>query len=365
MKIFITLISALILTVNVNSQNLLNGPDDIVFDAKHNRYLIGNWAGNMIVSVDSNGNQTVFKTNLPYCHGLELFGDTLYAASADKIYGININNAQTIKNITVPVSARLGHITLDTLNNILYVSDWNIKKIFKININTNTPSVLVNSGIETPVGVLFDPNYNRIILLTFEANTPVKAVDLTSGQITNITSAGYNYLDAIARDKYGCIYISSFMQGLVYRFDSVFSAPPEIISSGHSGPSGFGYNVLDHILGVTNYNSNSYSLVTLPVISVKNISNKTESFILLQNYPNPFNPVTKIKFTLPSNGETQYVRLVIHDALGREVATLVNKPLKPGTYEIEWNASNFASGIYFYKLVTDKHISTGKMCLVK
>jgi hypothetical protein len=365
MKSFILIFSALVLTVNIHSQNLLNGPDDIVFDAKYNRYLIGNWAGNMIVSVDSNGNQTVFKTNLPYCHGMELFGDTLYAASADNILGININNAQIIKTIPVPGSSRLGHITLDTLNNILYASDWNIKKIYKVNINTRIPIVLVNSGIETPVGVMFDPNFNRIILLIFEANTQIKAVNPSSGQVTNITSAGYDHLDAIARDKYGCIYISSFTQGLVYRFDSTFSALPEIISTGHNGPSGFGYNSRGNILGVTNYNTNSYNLITLPVISVKNISNKAEIFVLFQNYPNPFNPVTKIKFSLPSIGNVQYVRLIIYDALGREAATLVNKRLKPGTYEVEWDASNYASGVYFYKLIMDRRVSTRKLCLTK
>jgi DNA-binding beta-propeller fold protein YncE len=262
----------------------------------------------------------------------------------------------------VPGSSRLGHITLDTISNILYVSDWNIKKIFKININTNTPSVLVNSGIETPVGVLFDPNYNRIILLTFDANTPVKAVNPSNGQVTNITGAGYNYLDAIARDKYGCVYVSSFTQGVVYRFDSVFSAPPEIISSGHNGPSGFGYNALDHILGVTNYNSNSYSLVTLPVISVKNISNKTGNFILLQNYPNPFNNSTILRFEL---SKASNVKLVIYDIRGKEAGVLLNGKLDPGIYETVWQAVNYSSGIYFYKLVTDKHVSTGKMCLTK
>jgi hypothetical protein len=367
MRIFIISILALFSVINIKSQNLLNGPDDIVFDAKYNRYLIGNWAGNIIVALDSNGNQTVFKTNLPYCHGMELYGDTLYTASADKIFGININDAQIIKNITVPGSARLGHITLDTLNNILYVSDWNVKKIFKVNINTNTPGVLVNSGIETPGGVLFDYNYNRIILLTFEANTPIKAVNPSSGQVTNITSAGYDHLDAIAKDKYGYIYVSSFTQGLVYRFDSVFSASPELISSGHNGPSGFGYNSRDHILGVTNYNTNSYSLITLPVISVKNISGNAESFVLFQNYPNPFNPSTKIKFSVPPSKEARgmIARLCIYDILGREVALLVYKRLNPGTYEVEWNASGFASGVYFYKLVTDKYVSIKKMCLLK
>ncbi len=90
-------------------------------------------------------------------------------------------------------------------------------------------------------------------------------------------------------------------------------------------------------------------------------------FSLSQNYPNPFNPQTKIKFDIPSNvkGQTSNVKLIIYDLLGREVTTLVNEELKPGTYEADWDASNFSSGVYFYKLVAGDFIETKKMVLMK
>jgi DNA-binding beta-propeller fold protein YncE len=297
---------------------------------------------------------------------MELFGDTLYAASADRIYGININNAQIIKNITVSGSTRLGHITIDTLTNILYVSDWSSVRIFKVNLNTSASSILVSTGIVTPVGVLFDENNNRIILLTFAVGTPIKAINPVNGQISNITSSIYDYLDAIARDKYGCVYVSSFFQGQVHRFDSAFTSPPVLISTGHNGPSGLGYNRRDHLLGVTNYDSNSISLITLPVISIKNLNEVAARFELYQNYPNPFNPVTIIKYELPSApGGTNYVKLSVYDILGREAAVLVNGKLKPGTYEIEWDGTNYTSGVYFYRFITNKYVETKKMILVK
>ncbi len=64
-----------------------------------------------------------------------------------------------------------------------------------------------------------------------------------------------------------------------------------------------------------------------------------------QNYPNPFNPSTKIKYTL--NGDSK-VKLTIYNSVGQQIATLVDEQLSAGNYEIEWNAENFASGIYFY-----------------
>ena len=91
------------------------------------------------------------------------------------------------------------------------------------------------------------------------------------------------------------------------------------------------------------------------------------SYMLYQNYPNPFNPVTKIKFSIPpyEEGKGDDVRLVIYDMLGREVATLVNEQLKPGSYEIDWDASIYSSGIYFYKLSAEDFSEVKKMILLK
>jgi hypothetical protein len=103
------------------------------------------------------------------------------------------------------------------------------------------------------------------------------------------------------------------------------------------------------------------------VDNIKNLSsNIPENFNLFQNYPNPFNPSTKIKFDIPpSKGARGMTELIIYDALGREAATLVNEQLQSGTYEVEWNGSNYPSGVYFYKLTTADYSETRKMVLVK
>ncbi|NOS85050.1 MAG: T9SS type A sorting domain-containing protein [Ignavibacteria bacterium] len=85
-------------------------------------------------------------------------------------------------------------------------------------------------------------------------------------------------------------------------------------------------------------------------------------YFLNQNYPNPFNPVTNIKFGIPESGN---VRLAVYDILGREVTTLINEHKNPGTYEVKFDASQLASGIYFYSLQTDRVTETKRMLLVK
>jgi hypothetical protein len=86
------------------------------------------------------------------------------------------------------------------------------------------------------------------------------------------------------------------------------------------------------------------------------------NFKLEQNYPNPFNPSTKIQFTLEKAGMT---KLTIYDILGRELTTLVNERKDAGTYEVTFNATNYASGVYYYKLKSDNIVQTKKMMLLK
>jgi peptidoglycan/xylan/chitin deacetylase (PgdA/CDA1 family) len=118
------------------------------------------------------------------------------------------------------------------------------------------------------------------------------------------------------------------------------------------------------IIRLTNFNPNY----------VAEEDNKPEGFVLYQNYPNPFNPSTKIKFRTAKGGN---VTLKVYDILGNEVATLVNKELPAGEYEVEFNSHSnlirnlpsgwqgLSSGLYIYKLQTASFIETKKMILLK
>jgi len=118
------------------------------------------------------------------------------------------------------------------------------------------------------------------------------------------------------------------------------------------------------------YNQNSFGgqsdvfiLKFNSTVDIKKISNEIPSkHSLKQNYPNPFNPKTKIKMEIAKIGE---VKLVVYDLIGREVERLVNENLKPGTYEVEFDGSKYASGVYFYKLMSNDFSEVKKMLLIK
>ena len=96
-------------------------------------------------------------------------------------------------------------------------------------------------------------------------------------------------------------------------------------------------------------------------ISYQGVSVITD-YALSQNYPNPFNPTTMINYQIPENGE---VTLKVYDILGQEVATLVNGFKAKGRYTVEFNGSNLASGIYFYKLSSGDFNAVRKLIIMK
>jgi hypothetical protein len=120
-------------------------------------------------------------------------------------------------------------------------------------------------------------------------------------------------------------------------------------------------------------NQEIYTAKVQNMISVENISSGIpRSFKLYQNYPNPFNPSTKIKFDLPSSVDQYYyhVKLEVYDVLGKRVAVLLDKQLRSGSYEFEWDSEALpnlllTSGIYFYRLSAGEYISTRKMIIIK
>lgn len=98
-------------------------------------------------------------------------------------------------------------------------------------------------------------------------------------------------------------------------------------------------------------------------VFVSNISTQVpESYSLSQNYPNPFNPSTNIKFEIPKSSD---VKIAVYDLSGKEIETIVNEHLQPGTYQAVWDASKYSSGVYFYSLISGDFKNTKKMVLIK
>ncbi len=176
---------------------------------------------------------------------------------------------------------------------------------------------------------------------------------------TNLHMVWYDQRDG----NYEIYYKNSSNYGVTWGTDtrisnnSFVSAQPFVAASGPS------VNVIWDDNRDGNYEIYYIGDPTGNTIGIQQIStNIPARFSLSQNYPNPFNPNSKIKFQIAKLSNT---KLVIFDIRGREVSTLVNENLNPGTYEVDFDGSKFSSGVYFYKITAGDFIQTKKMTLVK
>ncbi|HPN39499.1 MAG TPA: T9SS type A sorting domain-containing protein, partial [Melioribacteraceae bacterium] len=117
--------------------------------------------------------------------------------------------------------------------------------------------------------------------------------------------------------------------------------------------------------GNTDIEANEFAKFDYSLVNLEETITGNYEFSLEQNYPNPFNPATKINYSIPANLGNVKTNLEVYDILGNKVAVLVNQNQSPGLYTVEFNASKFSSGVYFYKLTYGEYSITKKMSLVK
>jgi Secretion system C-terminal sorting domain len=153
----------------------------------------------------------------------------------------------------------------------------------------------------------------------------------------------------------------NFIKTFYISTDSVVNIQPHLTDVEHTGkayivaPQSAGYfGHLENFIAV--YKQNGTIGINNPVVSVP------KDYVLYQNYPNPFNPTTKIKFEIPKSG---LVTLKVYDITGREIQILINEVKKAGSYDVLFNASNLASGVFFYRIQSNDNVMTKRMVLIK
>ena len=98
------------------------------------------------------------------------------------------------------------------------------------------------------------------------------------------------------------------------------------------------------------------------IVEIEDEDELIQSYRMEQNYPNPFNPVTIISYQIPKE---DHVKVIIYDLLGRELDVIMNEVQSAGRHSVKWNANDFGSGIYFYKIESGNFLQTKKMILIK
>jgi hypothetical protein len=315
-----------------------------------------------MVQIDSNGIQEYFVIG-QYCYaGIQIIDNVVYVAGRSQgIRGFDLETGLMVMQVSIPGSAALNDIASDNAGN-LYVSDVNAHRLYKIDRATGSWSTFVSSGLNSPNGICFDEPHNRLLLVSSRNFSPIQAISLNDSSVSIVVYTGVSILDGLAMDELGNVYFSSWNTHSVYKYDSTFTNPPELISTHSPEPADIHVNRTLHVIAVPVFYGNYIDFVEIPATSVDDTAVPNYYEIAAKNYPNPFNEATVIEFELSSRS---YVSIDVIDVLGRRLAVLQKDYLPEGTHRIAWDAHGWPSGIYFYRIETERYIITNRMSLLK
>ena len=219
----------------------------------------------------------------------------------------------------------------------LYLFDFESRVNFPVAVNGDSVSVYIKLGNDIPIIVGG--------MVTFAL------IDVNGNQVGNSTISVGN--------------LSSLWKKISVKIPSGAVRAISIITSSSQSSSSFFVSLrldFDKIELWTGGVSQILTSFETDITGVRDLNEAPTEFQLSQNYPNPFNPVTVIKFQVLNS---QTVNLKIYNTLGQEVATLVNEEKAPGNYEVKFDGSNLASGMYVYRLQAGEFVQVKKMLLLR
>jgi len=293
---------------------------------------------------------TYFPTNSTYCDGLAYIDPYLYVRdnNNNSIKVLNPTNGNIVRVIYPQVYLYGG---LDGGNNRLFASDG--YTVYELNPQNGSVinSFYVNNGA-------YGLGFTGERLFTSISWAGIDEYDPNTGSfIRNISSTGYAGL--AGGGKHDAKWLVENPENV-----TISAGDSVVINLSLITPSELGHYTADIIL-----ESNDPDLlitqlqVVLDVVTgVEEENSLPTLYSLYNNYPNPFNPTTTIKYDIP---EQSYVTIKIYTIVGEEVATLLNEEQNAGRYQIQWNASELASGVYFYRLQAGQFSDTKKLILMK
>jgi len=319
-------------------ENLLSYPESVVYDPDSCRYLVSCQGTGSIVAIDAQGNQSVFASGFGIVIGLTLTGDTLYAVCDNVVRGLLLSDASGVFEHAIPEAIKLNDIAAGT-GNLLYVSDVLGDKIFRINVISGTHEVLADDELTGPNGILVEEEQNRLLVVSWRANSQVQSVDLSTGAVSTVIQTSLSNCDGITKDSFGRYYISEWAQGTIQRFDPAFQLPSEILCTTSESPADIWYNPwLDEIaiplcLG--------HHVDFLPVYPVA--VEKTRIGIIDRIYPNPFSSNAILEIHLERPG---IVQADLYNLTGKPVNQICRKPFPAGIHKIPVCGKDLKEGGY-------------------
>jgi len=237
-------------------------PECTVWDSLYNRYLVSLNLDGIIMQIDTAETLTLFQTVGTYINSACIGGTTFYQTTMQTVRSYDLATAGFIDQWVIPDAVYLGGCTLDT-SGYLYVVDIPTAygqgprdRIFKVRLSDGDVSefATTDGGLGyLPRDVVFDAEHNRLLVIGARAPVYIQAVSLTDSSVTDLVKFATDYSNGLARDQFGNTYATGYQNGTIYRYDSNFTSPPEVVSTGHNAPCNIDYNPRHHIIAIPNY----------------------------------------------------------------------------------------------------------------
>ena len=197
-----------------------------------------------------------------------------------------------------------------------------------------------------------------------DTNTPAAPTNLTAIAGNQQATLRWNRNVEFDISRYLVYRNTSNNPGSALLIDSTSQPDTDYVATGltNGTPYYFWVRAKDRFCSLPRISPYSIVAQVTPLAIVKNENEVPKVFALYQNFPNPFNPITNISFDIP---KATFVKITIYDLTGREADVLVNEFMGAGKYVADWNAENYASGVYFYKIEAGPFTDRKKMVILK
>ncbi len=372
-----------------------NGMGNLIVNAlaySGNNLYAGTNVNGVYLSTDNGANWTQTSLNSEYISSLAIYGNNIYAGSIFNGIYLSTNNGANWSLVlgnsesVTALAVNNNYVYTGVANNGIYVStnygtNWaQAMGGFCFALAVNGSNVFAGRYSGPLMGVYKSTNNGANWTLTSLNNRIVFSLAVNGNNVfAGTTSPGYGvYLSTDNGSNWNQTSLNThFIPALAVNGNNVFAAADSVgvYVSTDNGTNWTqrnegltvlrvrSFTIFNNYIFAGTYFGGVYRRPLSELTGIQPISAEIPNkFSLSQNYPNPFNPETKIKFQIP---KLDFVNINVFDVLGRKIISLVNENLSPGTYEADWNASNYPSGVYYYKLIAGEYTETRKMILLK
>jgi DNA-binding beta-propeller fold protein YncE len=252
------ILPALLLAMPVLGQ--YSGPESVEYDPVGDRYFVSNTGSNQIRVRAQDGTVSTFASVSPAPYGLEIMGDTLFACSGGGVKGYLLSNGSQVFNRALGATFCNG-ITTD--GRYLYITDFSGGRIYKVDALNTSHTTLVSSTGGSPNGIVWDPIGERLVVVFWGSNAPIRAYDRETGAATTlVTNSGLGNIDGVTIDCNGNFITANWSPARISRWAPNFQGGAVNLNvTGLGNPADIDFDAVNDRICIPNSSSNTVLLV--------------------------------------------------------------------------------------------------------